>query len=84
MNKKQWHDIWLKERDEAIRTLDVERFKEFYLKWQARGFYKMPIPSDEVVELSLRKMLYHLGNATEQGKAYAEKWLYDHGSSPQL
>lgn len=84
MNKKQWHDIWLKERDEVIRTLDVEKFKEFYLKWQARGFYKMPIPSDEVVELSLRKMLYHLGNATEQEKAYAEKWLYDHGSSPQL
>lgn len=79
MNKKQWHDIWLKERDEVIRTLDVEKFKEFYLKWQARGLYKMPLPSDEVIEISLRKMLYHLGNATEQEKSEAEKWLTERG-----
>ena len=84
VNKKQWHDLWLKERDEVIRALDVEKFKEFYVKWQARGLYKMPLPSDEVIELSLRKMLHHLGNATEEEKTYAENWLHDHGSSTML
>ena len=79
MNFKKWKDIWIKERDEAIRTLDVETFKKFYKKWTERGFYRNGLPSDEVIEISLRKMLYHLGNATEQEKSEAEKWLTERG-----
>ena len=79
MNFKKWKDIWIKERDEAIRTLDVEEFKKFYEKWTKRGFYRNGLPSDEVIEISLRKMLYHLGNATAEEKAKAEKWLTDRG-----
>ena len=84
MNFKKWKDIWIKERDEAVRTQDIEQFKAFYKKWTERGFYRNGLPSDEVIEISLRKMLYHLGNATEEEKAYAEKWLKEHGSSTSL
>lgn len=84
MNYKKWKDLWLKERDEVIRTQDIDKFKEFYQKWTERGFYRGGLPSDEVIEISLRKMLYHLGNATEQEKAYAEKWLLEHGSSTDI
>lgn len=79
MNFKKWKDIWLKERDEAIRTQDVAKFKEFYKKWTGRGFYRNGLPSDEVIEISLRKMLYNLGNVTDQEKAEAEKWLTERG-----
>ena len=84
MNFKKWKDIWLKERNEAIRTLDVEKFKEFYRKWTERGFYRGGLPSDEVIEISLHKMLYHLGDATVEEKAIAEKWLAEHGSSTDI
>ena len=84
MDFKKWKDIWIKERDEAVRTQDIEQFKAFYKKWTERGFYRNGLPSDEVIEISLRKMLYHLGNATEEEKAYAEKWLKEHGSSTSL
>lgn len=84
MNFKKWKDIWIKERDEAVRTQDVEKFKEFYKKWTTRGFYRIGLPSDEVLEVSLRKMLYHLGDATEQEKAEAEKWLKERGYSVNM
>ena len=84
MNKKEWHDIWLKERDESIRTQDIEKFKEFYDKWKARGVYQLDMPSDKVIEISLRKSLYHLGNATDEEKAYAKKWLNDRGYSTDV
>ena len=84
MNFKKWREVWLKERDEAVRTQDVEQFKAFYKKWTERGFYRNGLPSDEVIEISLRKMLYHLGNATEEEKSYAKKWLIEHGSSVDI
>lgn len=84
MNFKKWKDIWIKERDEAIRSLDVDKFKEFYKKWTERGFYRNGLPADEVVEVSLRKMLYNLGNATAEEKAEAEKWLSDRGYSTDI
>lgn len=84
MNKKEWLRIWLKERDDVIRTQDVEKFKAFYQKWKDRGLYHIPIPADEVIEIALRKSLYHLASATDEEKAYAEKWLKDHGSSVKL
>lgn len=77
--------MWEAELYEVLKTLDVERFKAFYTKWKARGFYKMPLPTnDYVIELSMRKMLYHWDEATEEQKAAAEKWLIEHRSSTDL
>lgn len=84
MTKKQWLALWLAERDQVIRTQDIERFKAFYKKWKARGIYTLDLPRDEVIEVSLRKMLYNLKNATAEEKATAEKWLKDRGLSTDL
>lgn len=84
MNFKKWKDIWLKERDEAIRTQDLEKFKAFYMKWKERGLYTLALPSDKVLEISMRKCLYHMASATEEEKQTAKKWLEEHGSSTDL
>lgn len=77
---------WAKERDEVVKTYDVTRFKEFYKKWQIKGIYEKQIntPPDNVIEISMRKMVYHMDSATPEEKKAAEKWLKDHGSSTNL
>lgn len=71
---------FVKERDKAIRSLDVETFKRFYKKWYYMGYYRLPLPADNVIEISMRKMLCEIQSATEEEKKEAEKWLIDHGS----
>ena len=79
---------FVKERDEAvktaIRTDDLRVFKRFYARWKAKGIYQIGLPSDEVIEISLRKMLYHMTSATAEEKATAEMWLIAHGSSTEI
>lgn len=79
---------FVKERDEAvktaIRTDDLRVFRRFYARWKAKGFYQIGLPSDEVIEISLRKMLYHMTSATAEEKAMAERWLIAHGSSTKI
>ena len=82
--KRKWLEIWLKERNEALRSQDVEQFKAFYERWKARGFYALNLPPDNVIEVSLRKMLYNLKNATEEEKTEAEKWLTERGFTTDL
>ena len=84
MNKKQWVYIWRKERDEVIRAVDVEKFKEFYHKWEKRGLYRIPCSADNVIEVALYKMLYNLKDATPEEMDKAEKWLKEHNSDTTL
>lgn len=84
MTKKKWIELWQKERDEVVKAQDVERFKAFYQKWQARGIYALKLPADNVIEISLRKCLYNLKSATEEEKAEAEKWLTDRGFDTKM
>lgn len=72
---------WLKERDEAIYTFNVEKFKAFYRKWEKRGFYTEPLPSDEVIEVSMRKCVCGLANPREDKLAEARAWLAERGYS---
>jgi hypothetical protein len=87
MNDKEIKDF-VRDRDKAVkdacRTGNLENFKAFYEKYKKRGVYKLPLPSDEVIEISLRKMLYHTASATDEEKAGAEKWLIEHGSSTSI
>ena len=79
---------FVKERDEAvktaIRTDDLRIFRRFYARWKAKGIYPIGLPSDEVLWLTLYKMLYHTKDATEEEKAMAERWLIAHGSSTKI
>jgi len=77
---------WLLERDNVVKTYDIDAFKAFWYKWQKKGLYdkSMPLPDDEVIEISMRKMVCNMTNATDAEKKDAEEWLYQHGSSPYL
>lgn len=75
MTKKQWIALWIAERDAVVKTYDVQKFKIFYEKWRARGMYSLKLPSDEVIEVSLRKMVYNMTTATKAEKKEAKEWL---------
>lgn len=76
---KELMQEWILERNVVIRSLDVEKFKAFWKKWSARGFYRNGLPDDEVIEISLYKMLYNLESATEEEKNKAKEWLESRG-----
>lgn len=80
-DKKEF-ELWIKERDEAIRALDVEKFKAFYDKWKAKGVYNINLPSDLVIEITLYKMLYNIESATDEEKA--KEWLESKGYSTEM
>lgn len=71
---------WIKERDEVAYSFDVERFKKFYKKWAKRGVYENNIlPSDEVIEITMRKMVCAMRNPKSDKLAEAKTWLIERG-----
>ena len=76
---------WVKERDEVVLSLDIERFKAFYTKWQALGVYDpaKALPSDDILEIALRKAIVHMESATEEQKNDAAVWLTMRGYIPR-
>lgn len=84
MKQKEWIKIFVEERDAVVQTFDIDKFKEFYAKWKARGFYDIDLPSDEIVEISLRKMAYHSTKIPENVRKKAEKWLLDRGYTTDM
>lgn len=86
MNYNKWLVTqYAKERDAATiavvegKSLDV--FKAFIGKWKTKGFYPpcFKLPSDEVLEIAIRKMVIHETNAPESTKQKAAKWLLERG-----
>ena len=75
---------WKKERDEAIKSLDIRKFKKFYYKWFEKGIYEIGLPSDDIVEVTIYKMLYNLKSSTEEEKELAKNWLKERGASTKL
>lgn len=87
MNDKEIKDF-VRDRDKAVkeacRTGNLESFKAFYEKYKKRGLYILPLPSDEVLEVSIRKMLLNTASATNEEKAGAVKWLIERGYSTSI
>ena len=79
MRKNKEIEKFLKERDKAILSWDTSKFKRFYLKWMAKGYYDQPLPADSVLEISLRKMTLGLKTATSKQKLEAANWLIERG-----
>ena len=75
---------WLKERDEITKTYDIQAFKDFYRKWSKKGLYTLKMPADNVIEISMRKMVYHMASATDAEKKEAEQWLTQRGYNTSL
>lgn len=72
---------WMKERDAAAKSYDLDVFKAFYDKWARKGFYSMKLPKDEVIEISMRKMVCNMKSSTDEEKEEAMQWLEEHGSN---
>lgn len=76
---------YVKERDEAltesIKKDSVEPFKAFIEKYKALGSYPdcFNLPSDEVIEISIRKMSLHCVKIPPEIKGLAVNWLLDRG-----
>ena len=74
INTEAFIKSFVKERDEALLSMDVKRIREYAKK------YHVPCPKkDEVVLAGAAKAIRHLTNATQEQKAAAEKWLLEHG-----
>ena len=75
---------WVKERDKVVKTMDIQKFKAFYYKWKRLGIYQMDLPDDNVLEISMRKMILAIKSATEKEKEDAMQWLRDRGYSDEI
>ena len=85
MISKKMQDAWMKERDEAVISYDVDRFRKFYEKWRKIGMYSVPLPkNDLVVKITMRKMVYHITAFSKEQREEAAKWLKDRGMSTDL
>jgi len=73
---------WIKERNEAVESLNLKKFKAFYRKWQKEGVYLQPLPEDKIVELAMYKSAVEILSMPEEVKEKALKWLKDHNSGP--
>lgn len=75
-------DIFVLERDKAVKSLDVAEFRKFYERWYKRGIYKLSLPdNDRVIEITMRKMVLMMKNSTEQERKDAKVWLLERGLS---
>ena len=70
---------WIKERDEAAYSFNVEIFKAFYRKWTKKGVYTRPLPADAVIEITMRKMVCAMRNPRKQKLKEAREWLTERG-----
>ena len=83
IRQKDLMEQWVKERDEAALSFDVETFRTFYEKWKRRGFYAIKLPdNDYVIEIAIRKMILGIANPPEDKKQEAIDWLIAHDCDP--
>ena len=83
-NKKIFNQ-WLRERNEVLRSMDIDRYKAFYIKWLKRGVYSEPMPkSDTVVMASLCKAILMWQGSDESLRQRATTWLLLHGFSTEV
>lgn len=71
---------YIKERDEAVKSMDVNKFKDFIKNHSMRK----NIPSDEAIEIAMRKMAVHITNFDVDTRVDAFRWLLERGYDPYL
>ena len=76
---------WRKDRDEAVASLDLQKFKAFCLKWQGRGAYKLKtLPADNILEITMYKMACEITSIPEDIALKAAEWLLVRGYIPGI
>lgn len=76
--------IFVKERNEACESFDLDTFKRFYIRWVRLGVYEPLDISDEVLEITMRKMVCNIKDPTPEKLAEAKKWLKERGYDENL
>ena len=66
---------FVKDRDTAIMEFDLKNFKRFLKKWH--NFRSLP--SDKVLEISMRTMCLECTQIPAENKIQACEWLISHG-----
>ena len=67
---------YAKERDEATASMDIEVLKAFIRKWSPECY---EMPSDKVLEITMRKMAVHSTNLDVNTRVEAFRWLLERG-----
>lgn len=76
---------YAKDRDEAvlksIRADSTEPFRKFVKEYNEKGFFPscFELPSEEVLEISIRQMCLHCTNIDPETKGLAVEWLTSRG-----
>lgn len=72
---------WIRERDEAACSFNIAKFKKFFNKYAKMGVYPgvLELPSDEVLEITMRKMVLAMANPPADKYSEACEWLTAHG-----
>ena len=84
MNDKLIREF-VRDRDKAVATFDIETFKGFFAKYKAKGLYDIDLPSDDkVIEITMRKMAVHSTGLPPKVRMEAAEWLTDRGYSTSL
>lgn len=84
MNDKLIREF-VRDRDKAVATFDIETFKKFFTKYKAKGVYNIDLPSDDkVIEITMRKMAVNSTGLPPKVRAEAAEWLTDRGYSTSL
>lgn len=82
--------LYVSDRDEAtieaVKTDSLEPFKNFINKYKTLGFFPtcFSLPSDDVLEISVRKMVIHETRAPQDVKDKATEWLLSRGYDTSL
>ena len=66
---------WNKDRVTALRSLDVEKMKAFLKKYDSTA----KIPSDAVLEITMRKTLFNTFGVSIEEREAAARWLKERG-----
>ncbi len=70
---------FIKERDEALLSLDKQKILTFCTK------NMVPVPEDETVFWAgIHKSILHINSATKEQKKASFNWLLVHGFKPYL
>ena len=67
---------YVKARDEAVKSMDLGKFKAFITRTTPDGF---TMPSDEVLQITMRKMAVHITSLDVETRVNAFRWLLEHG-----
>lgn len=77
---------YVKERDDAVLSLDLDKFKAFAKKWIDKGLLPplMGLAPDDVLTATMFKIILGLEDAPEDKVEAAKTWLIDNGYRPSI